>query len=100
MSELIFGRRPELLRLLLMPGYEFILELEAIAPDEFNHTPLLRFPGLDLDWPSVQISSSLVQWDRSSAEVDLVVNTSPDRDVHLIYGEMVWAMGKFEIGND
>jgi hypothetical protein len=96
------GSKPELLRVRVSAGSPFFLEmdLEQDTAAEFAEIPRLTFDGTNIEWLAVQISPDLVQFNIPAADVDHLIQTSPDRRARLWYGDWIWGVGKFEVQSD
>lgn len=96
------GRKPEYLRLRLIPGSDFLLELAAEGGDSFVEDPSFVFPGTTTEpWVGVLDDDRLIaSWQIPAVEVDALIAASGTRRARLLYGSLVWAEGKFEVDRD
>ncbi len=98
------GRKPEYLRLHLIPNSPFSLEMECTGTDQFPEAPSFVFP-VSPDTSYVWIATlsgdrKVASWSVESDDVDEVIGLSTSRKARLLLGQLVWAEGKFEVDRD
>lgn len=89
------GRKPELLRLLVVPGEPFVVELEIEDGTPFDEAPLLEFSAgphwlSEIAGPIASFSIPVEQVDSTLAAI------GADRKVSLTLAGRDWAQGLVE----
>lgn len=95
------GRRPELLRVMLVPNNSFFCEIALVREgDQYDAAPVLVFPisaEVEIRWPAELQSATVAQFQATAAEVETLIAASPHREAIIEYGGATWFKGKFEV---
>lgn len=98
------GRKPEHLRVHLIPNSPFQTQLVVEDGTKFDAVPSFHFPVGDdaaVVWTaSLSADQQVATWQVPSDEVDALIAASPVRKARLVLGPVVWAEGKFEVARD
>lgn len=91
------GRRPDLLRVLLLPGAGFTTQIKLTGEDVFEEHPILLFPLQATTWAAELLDPQTAVFTITATQVDLLIGRAGDgRDATLFYGETPWSTGKWE----
>lgn len=91
------GRRPDLLRVLLVAGGGFTTQIKLLdEAEQFDAPPELSFPLQATTWTAELADPKTAVFTVSSADVDLLIAQRGERNAILKYGETVWSTGKWE----
>lgn len=96
MAVIELGRRPDLLRVMLVANTGFSTQVKLAEGQVFTTPPELDFPNQQTTWVSSLSDPATAVFSASDAQVNLLLAKPGPRNAILKYGDATWSIGNWE----